>query len=595
MPEVASVHPAVVPATLTLVAASAMIAHVALHREKALYHWLLLGLLSGLLLWTTGLLLRWSVTSVAGLGAALNLVYAGILATPPFWLLVAACHARVRVFMERPSASVAIFVPPALAYLALLTNDGHRLFVTETSFAALEAGPPAYAGPVFWAMLVYSYVCTVVGVAFYVNDAARLVAGEDRHRGILLAVGACVPLLSSLLYVFQIAPIPFDLTPMGLTVTMVLLYVAVFRYRLLESVPLARRDMIRHLEDGVVMATPSGTIVDLNPAAERILGRVASRVREGSLDEALLTLAHPIERPALAATLARGRDLSIELRTLEERRIEVSGGHVCEGAGEPVGQFVLLHDRTDEHRYERIARQTQKLETVGTLAAGIAHEVNSPLAFVRANLFQIVRLGQMVDPEAEGPDRKLAEALVDLRPLAEEALDGVDRIAGIVSDMRHLAAGREEAFAELDLSRVADDALRLACLGPDSVPVVDAYLAPELPPVTGSPQRLVQVVLNLLVNARQAVEGLDGGRIAVETRCDEGFVALEVEDNGPGVPPEVRERIFDPFFTTRDPDVGMGLGLSIAFDIAREHGGVLEECSHPGAGARFALRLPRRC
>ena len=108
----------------------------------------------------------------------------------------------------------------------------------------------------------------------------------------------------------------------------------------------------------------------------------------------------------------------------------------------------------------------------------------------------------------------------------------------------------------------------------------------------GSPDRLVQVLLNLFLNARQAIGNQEGALIEAETVCSDSHVVVHVRDNGPGIPMELQDRIFDPFFTTRGPDEGTGLGLSIAFDIVREHGGALELESRPGAGTCFSIRLP---
>jgi len=147
--------------------------------------------------------------------------------------------------------------------------------------------------------------------------------------------------------------------------------------------------------------------------------------------------------------------------------------------------------------------------------------------------------------------------------------------------------------AAVDLNEVAREALRLAQLGEPGGDGPSLGLALDtLPAVSGNPDRLVQVVLNLLVNARQALSGAPGARIHLETRAREREVELEVRDNGPGIPESAMDRVFDPFFTTRGPDEGTGLGLSIAFDIAREHGGALEVSSQPGQGASFVLRLP---
>jgi signal transduction histidine kinase len=214
------------------------------------------------------------------------------------------------------------------------------------------------------------------------------------------------------------------------------------------------------------------------------------------------------------------------------------------------------------------------------------------LPSLHANLAQVERLGERVQDALDGPDAKLADELADLQPIAEETLAGVERIAHIVGDMRRLSVERVPSRDCVDLREVVGDAGRLARLDAHSSPSLEISLGGDLPTVHGSAERLVQIVLNLIENARQALDSTPAGRIRVEVRADGSWVEIAVEDNGPGVPDSARERIFDPFFTTKGPDAGMGLGLAIAFDIAREHAGVLEERGRPGSGARFVLRLP---
>jgi signal transduction histidine kinase len=263
-----------------------------------------------------------------------------------------------------------------------------------------------------------------------------------------------------------------------------------------------------------------------------------------------------------------------------------------DGTGEELGRFAMLRDRTEERRYERSVRQIQKLETVGALAAGVAREVNDPLAFVRSSLGEIERLGARVDRGARGRDAELAHELRDLRTLAEEARAGVDRIARLVEDMRRLFHGSAGGLDEVDLEAVVDDALRAAGLHQGENPRVVVTAVGELPRVRGSAERLTQALLQLLENARTALADAPDPVIRVALRREGEHVELEVSDNGPGIPEHLRERIFDPFFTTRAPDQGTGLGLALAFDVAREHGGVLDERSARGRGATFVLRLP---
>jgi two-component system sensor histidine kinase HupT/HoxJ len=587
-------HPAMLLAMLSFGATAVMAVYVATRANKSVFQWLLLALLGGILLWTSGSLLRFSTSSVSTLRAALDLIFSGILLASTLWLVVSAHYTRSHIAL-RPTAWLLVFAPPAVLFLALLTNDGHRLVLRKISFASLEAGPAAFAGPLFWVFMAWAWGCVAMGSALYVSWAQRMVARDERWRGLTCVAAALVPGLTSLVYVFQIVPLSFDLTPAALTATMALLSVAIFRYQLLESLPLARRDVVVHLDDGLVISDRAGLVTDVNPAAQRILGAPAVGLRgrplAGILDALAPEAGHEMSHPARGA-LQRGLGDVLEVRTVDQRLVELGRSAVCDGAGEPVGHLLLLRDRTEERRCERLVRQTQKLETVGALAAGIAHEVNDPLAFVHANLAQIERLGERVQEVLDGPDAELARELADLRPIAEETLAGVERIARIVADMRRLSVERVPSRDCVDLREVVDDARRLARLDAHSSPPLEISLEGDLPKVSGSAERLVQIVLNLIENARQALASTPDGRIRVEARVDGSSVEIAVEDNGPGIPESARERVFDPFFTTKGPDAGMGLGLAIAFDIAREHAGVLEERGRPGGGARFVLRLP---
>jgi PAS domain S-box-containing protein len=466
------------------------------------------------------------------------------------------------------------------------------------NFEVLRAGAPAWAGPVFWAFIGWTYVCIAGGLVLYLGTARRMVANAERRRAVLLAAASAMPVLMSLVYLFRLLPMEFDLTPTGLVFALAVLSITIFRYQLLESLPLARRDVIERLDDGVIMANSAGVILDLNPAAAAILRSSAESLRGQWLAEALRRFVRKEDAAPVAAAIEAlsrsGETWVSELRTPDERWIEIRGACGSSADGEPSGLFALLRDRTEERRGERFVRQTQKLETVGTLVSGIAHEINNPLAFIRANLSEIHRMGEQVERYLDDPDAKLARELKDLAQIAHETLDGIGRIERIVAGMRRLSPSRRDAVGPVELNEVVEDAVRLANLRRDAGVELSTTLAPRLPLIEGSPQRLVQALLNLLVNARQALQGQPAARIAVETCCEGANVVVRVCDNGPGIPEAIQERIFDPFFTTKDPDQGTGLGLSIAFDILRDHGGVLEVGCSGAAGTEFAARIPAR-
>ena len=232
---------------------------------------------------------------------------------------------------------------------------------------------------------------------------------------------------------------------------------------------------------------------------------------------------------------------------------------------------------------------TDRLAAVGTLASGVAHEMNNPLTYVLANL-------QFLDEElravgaSSGTMNELKRALEVLR----EAREGAVRLGTIVRDLRTFSIGDGEVPTLVSLAPIVSSAINVA----QSELRSKARLAPDITPVPmvrGNAARLGQVCLNLLVNATQAIAPghPELNQIAVTLRAtDLGEVLLEVKDTGCGIGPANLKRIFDPFFTTKEPGIGTGLGLSICHGIAKSMGGRIEVESEPGLGSTFRVFLP---
>lgn len=576
------------------VGSAATALYLMVQREKSQLHWHLAALLLAIALWTGGGLLRLDASTPSELEAALRVLFLGATVAPGIYLLLAAHYARLGLAEEWPSAAFLVLLPAVFFYTAFLTNPFHHLF-----FATLPpVGPPvgvpfAWGGPIYWVASAWAFLCCAVALALYGRAALRFVGARERARATLLAVAALAPLSIGSMYLFGLVSPQQDPIPPSVAISALLIVVAVVRYRAFEPLPLVRRDVIEHMRDGVLLADSDGLVLDANGAAERLLGAPAGVLRARPLLRTLELLERPQDRGAIAAVLARMRDerLSqcLDLQTPDDRRIELHASPVRGRDGRPAGCFVELHDRTERFRYERALRQRQKLETVGTLIAGVAHEVNNPLTFVRASLMHLrhVSEGLLKRFDAE----QVAE-LRDVPGLVDEALEGVERIVCIVDGMRRFSRMPDGRPAAVDVNRVASDAVRLAGFHGSRDVIVLPRLGRDLPFVDGSPERLVQVLLNLLVNAKQALRGRPGGRVVVETIRRGDHVQLRVADNGPGIPVAIRHRLFDPFFTTKGPDEGTGLGLSIAFDIVREHGGAIDVVSEEGRGALFVVRLP---
>jgi signal transduction histidine kinase len=273
-------------------------------------------------------------------------------------------------------------------------------------------------------------------------------------------------------------------------------------------------------------------------------------------------------------------------RVIEVQRFPVKGPF---GA---VGRCAVLNDRTEAHRIEQQLQQSQKLEAIGYLTAGIAHGINNPLAFLKSNLGGLDELAQALTDDAVqralGP--KHADLAAEAPEITAEMIDGVDRIARLVESLMSFARSAHpgEQFVHVDLHAVAEKARALVAVGVVS-DAIHTTLHP-VPPVLGREDQLVQIATNLLVNAIQSSG--DTPEIELEVRCDRGQVVLSVRDSGPGIPDDCLPHLFDPFFTTKAPGEGTGLGLSLSFDLARRHGGTLEAANRPDGGAVFTLWLP---
>jgi PAS domain S-box-containing protein len=273
-----------------------------------------------------------------------------------------------------------------------------------------------------------------------------------------------------------------------------------------------------------------------------------------------------------------------------------------------------------EHRAHEELKKTQshmvqaeKLASVGQLVAGIAHEINNPLAFVSNNIAVLQRdvqslrdllyLYQQADAilAAQSPDllqriRSFAEqidltyTLGNLQGLMERSRDGVQRIQQIVKALRDFARLDESELKEADLNPGIESTI-VIMRGEARKKQVELVLElTSLPPVLCFPARLNQVVLNLVVNAMDACP--QGGRVTVRTEAVPDGVVIHVRDTGHGIDPAIRDKIFDPFFTTKPPGKGTGLGLSISYQIVQDHGGRIEVESAPGQGTVFQIHLP---
>ena len=288
--------------------------------------------------------------------------------------------------------------------------------------------------------------------------------------------------------------------------------------------------------------------------------------------------------------------------------------------GECLGAVAVTQDVTERKKLELELAQAQKLESIGQLAAGIAHEINTPTQFIGDNirflkdsvgevLGVVQRLMSLVSSEraATVSAEAIAALLesVDMSYFEEEvpkailqSLDGVERISKIVGAMKEFSHPATD-MAPHDLNRAIVSTITVATNEWKYVADVTTDFDADLPPVPVMPGAFNQVILNILVNAAHAIGALIAeapgtkGLITVSTRKISNWAEIRIQDSGCGIPEEVRDRIFDPFFTTKPVGKGTGQGLAIAHDvIVKKHHGTITVESAPGVGTTFVLRLP---
>jgi len=243
---------------------------------------------------------------------------------------------------------------------------------------------------------------------------------------------------------------------------------------------------------------------------------------------------------------------------------------------EQIGRLIIFDDVTDRAELEERLVQADKLSSIGLLAAGVAHEVNTPLAVIST-------YAQMLAKQVADDTQKS----MILDKIAKQTF----RASEIVNSLLNFSRTSTTSFGEINLNRVIQETLSLLehQLTKSGVQL-KISLAPDLPPIHGNGGKLQQVFLNLFLNARDAMPG--GGALEVRTWQEGSRARIEVADTGTGIAPENLHRIYDPFFTTKAARKGTGLGLSVTYGIIQEHGGSIEVSNRPGSGARFRIDLP---
>jgi len=354
-----------------------------------------------------------------------------------------------------------------------------------------------------------------------------------------------------------------------------------------------RTTMMQAALDGIVVIDESGGIIDFNPTAEQMFGWQKAELLGKNIGQTLIPQEYRRDHMQGMKNYLDGGPSRMIGRRIETRGcnaegetfpIEVTISEV-KAAGRRlfVGSMRDLRERRraeeEINRQREKLHQNEKMAAMGSLLAGVSHELNNPLAVVVAQSTLLHEFA--ADPQTKGRAEKVRAA--------------AERCGRIVKSFLGMVRLHPTAQAETDLNQVVRSALEVTAYGARSSGItIDTQLATEALPVIGDPDHLTQVAANFLVNSQHALASIAGERrIRVRTaRAEGGKARFTVEDNGPGVPQDIRSRIFESYFTTKPVGVGTGIGLSISKSIVERHNGaVWYEDSNTG-GARFVVELP---
>jgi len=385
----------------------------------------------------------------------------------------------------------------------------------------------------------------------------------------------------------------------------------------LRQTELRNSAILEHALDAIVTADRDGAIIEFNPAAAAMF--------EMSEKDALMRTIFDLFAPGDSREMIR-KTLAKEDETLLNKRVELLGRRSEDRAfaveASMIGltnrgrmiYTIIVKDLSEQKELQMRVQQSNKLESLGRLATGVSHEVNTPNQYIGDNVRYVSdSFGDIVNLVEEyrssiAPERreeiKALEDRADLEFVLEEipralgqALEGVDRVAAIVRSMKDFSHQGVQSLTTLDLNRVVTSTVTVARNEWKYVAEIEFDLAEDLPHIQGNPSALGQVVLNLVVNAAHAIkdrhEGGSLGLIKISTREEGEWVVMRIADDGGGIPESVQKQMFDPFFTTKGVGIGTGQGLAIVHSVvvAGHHGEIKVE-SEMGRGTEFVIRIP---
>ncbi len=505
--------------------------------------------------------------------------YIGIVVVSPAWF-VFTCFYRLRLKHFPVRYTILLAIVPVIVLALTWTNESHHLIWTTITPSITNPEVLNYGhGTAFWLSVVYNYSLLMVGIGNLIL-ALRSLPEQYRSQAKFLLIGSFAPIAGNVLYLAGLSPVQgLDLTPFGLTVTAVIYFLSVFRFRLFDIRRIARTAIIENMTDGMLVLDENYHVVDVNPSASRLLGEsrvVIDQDIRFTLTKYPAILAMIISPHPQHVTLAIGENLSLYL--------DIQVSELTDTDGKSAGKLVMLRDVTERRAMERhafeMAIEQERVDLLSQFIRDVSHEFKTPLSVMNNSLY-------LMEKSADEQQQKKRRDAIHLQ---------IHRLNYLISEM--LTTVQLDADYPFEQSPINLNNL-LQTLTQEHLPTFKAHnqyltlnLASEQLQITGDVPMLKKALSNILENASRYTP--TGGTITISLNHQPKFARIEITDSGVGMNAETTDRIFERFYRADDAHStpGFGLGLPIAQSIIVKHKGWVDVNSSLGVGTTFALYLP---
>lgn len=506
--------------------------------------------------------------------------YFGTVVVSPAWFVFTCYYSRQLKRFPR-HFSILLAIIPLITLSLLWTNESHHLIWTTISPTDNPEILSYGHGTWFWLAVVYNYSLLMSGILNLLY-ALRSSPTKYRSQAKSLLIGSLAPIIGNGLYLLGLSPIKgMDTTPFFLTITAIIYFFTVFRFRLFDIQRVARTAIIDNMRDGILVIDEMQHVVDVNPSALQLLGITNAIIAQ----DIRVVLA---KYPTLLATVLNPQSQHITLPVDDTLSVylDIQVSELNDSPGHSGGKLVILRDVTERRRNEKVAFETaieqHRVQVLSQFIRDVSHEFKTPLSVINNSLY-------LMERSDDAEQQKKRREVIQLQ---------TQRLDYLISEM--LTTVQLDANSQLAHNSIHLNSL-LESIAQQQMPIFKAKqqhlilnLSEKSAQILGDSLMLQKAVNNILENANRYTP--NGGTITVTSSQEDEFATIKISDTGVGIHAESKNHIFERFFRVDDAHStpGFGLGLPIAQSIIEKHQGWVDVESVPGSGTTFTIWLPQQ-